>query len=344
MLEGIVTSDWHLDRYHISRDLNQYFPERQDIDIQMNEIGKAFDYAISNGIPNVFIGGDIGETYELTPAAEVALLTLLLRFDGTLNIYIILGNHDVADIETNSLSIIRLLEKNNKFQTVYLFKEPELVNVDGVPVNMLPFPHTDPLQDNAINFAHVSAKNAKNDNGRRITDGYDVDFSKGNNFWISGHLHSYQKSSRGFYCGSPYQRSFGENLPCGFVHFRSGFKQSKLRVQHKFINSRVGITLNNIHIASRNDWKNIRKDRYAFYKVTVGDVTVPNDIRERYPNIVSIKGDTVQIREFKETQEIPEIDMVAGLRTFLAKEGLTDEAVERGVQISEAVKEKYVTA
>ena len=335
MLSAIATSDWHLDKFHTAHALRKYFPDRQDIDLQFAEIEKPFEYAVENGIDNIFVLGDLGENHVLSAEAKVGLLTLLFKYDGVLNIHIILGNHDVSDIRTNSLALVKLLTEHEKFETVHLYAKQKRVSIGEVEINMMPFPHTRPsTRGVAINLAHVEALNAVRDNGNKITKG-GIDFGSDPDwYWISGHLHTYQKFKRGVFCGAPYQCTFGENLPCGFLHIKAKTVGEEIRVKTKFINSNPAFTLNNFEVNGRADWDELETDPLTFYKIHVAEgVVVPEDIRTRYPNIVDIVGDKKHTEQIvTEMCDMPVLDFNTGLEDFLNRD-LEPEQVKRGLEL-----------
>ena len=331
MLSAIVTSDWHLDAYYYHKSIRTNFSERKDVEIQVAEIEKTFDYATENGISHVFMLGDISDKHELTTEAHDAVLRLLFKYDGLLNIHIVPGNHDISSIHTCSLSLLKTIADHNKFSTVKIYTEPTSTVIDDVRCNLLPFPHNKPLDDqDSLIFCHLETKNAKTDNGKTVKKG-DADFSRYSGFWVSGHLHGYQKTDNYLYCGAPYQVDFGESLPCGFVHIK--VKSNPLKVAHKFINSRPAIRLKNIRISSREDWNRISDDINILYKVVVDDdVSVPANIRIRYPNIVYITDRELDIHQIK-VQDLPTIDLDTGLDSFLISRKLDDQQVQRGIDL-----------
>lgn len=333
MLSAIVTSDWHLDAYYHSSSLRHAFTDRGDVVFQVKEIEKPFDYALENTIEHVFILGDIGDRHILTEDSRNAVLTTLLKYDGLLNIHIITGNHDVSTIDTNSLSILRILDQHNRFKSIRVYDKTEQIVVDGVTCNMVPFPFTESgfTDEKAVNFCHLETRTGKMNNGMS-TKKWDIDFSERGGFWVSGHLHRHQTGKNYVYCGAPYQLNFGSSLPCGFIHIK--VRSDPFAFKHKFINQRPAISLKNVHIEQRSDWSLVTKDPSILYKVSVADdMVVPTDIRTRFPNIVKIAGKELKINEFNESQDIPVIEVDTGLDDFLRSRELSDEQVERGISI-----------
>lgn len=336
VFQAVVTSDWHLDKY-MSPSLRPHFQNRRDIDVQISEIEKPFEYAIQNGVRTVFVAGDIGDRHVLSTEAHAALLGILLKYDGVLDIHIILGNHDVSDVHTNSLSLIYLLAKYHRFKSVWLYQERTSIEIEGIPFNMLPFPYVEAERgDTAVNVCHVESVGAVRDNGVVINTG--VDFNIGDQYWISGHLHKYQRQENGVFCGSPYQLTFGETPHCGWLHFKARTTSGVLETRHKHVKGRPAVLFHNVRVNCRDDWEQIDCPSHL-YKVTVGKTVVPSDIRTRFPNIVSIVGeDDRVVQQFIERQDVPELDLNTGLSDFLTGDGLTRKQVQRGLRLVELAR------
>ena len=288
-MEAVVTTDWHLDL------LNNIFhnnPE-QGIKLQMKDIEKVFEYALENGIKNVIIPGDIGQTDELTSLAKFYFLNLLMKYDGVLNIYIIPGNHDYNRIGVHSLKLLELLCIKNKFQTVHLYVEPTKVTIDGEKFNFVPFPHNVGIPG-YINVAHIEPQGAARDNGRKVTNGQEL---KEGMQWIIGHLHTYQVLKNAVLPGTLYQCNFGEKQPKGFIHIK--VKGGKLK--HRYVEIKPSFTYNTLEVEVPEDWTKISKAETDFYRIYIkSSMTIPDEIYN-YANVLQISG---KIQEQEMTQDV----------------------------------------
>lgn len=317
MLNAVVTSDLHLDGFNTSR-LCQFFPDRTDIAYQINELDKVFTYATENGIPNVFILGDIGDAPTMSSVAISQFLMLLIKYDGVLNTHIILGNHDTTSLATNSMNIIDVLCKNKKFDSTYFYKEPTVVNIGGVKCKFIPFPYTD-LENGVLNLCHLDINGAKRDNGVSVRGVDPVDSPI-----ISGHIHKYQKFENTVYCGSLYQTDFGSHLPKGFIHVKA--KQDDVR--HRFIKNQPKYTFKNVEVERDEDFT-FDKDPFTLYKIKVAPhVIPPPDLRNRFPNIVDIDN-SISIQAVEQT----DIGIDPNIEDFLKEYGLSDEQIIRATEL-----------
>lgn len=320
IMEAVITSDWHLDCFN-TRAYSSYFPQRSDLDYQVAELRKPFEYAIDHGIRNVFVLGDIGDKHVLSVDAQLALLDLLVAYDGVLNTYIIHGNHDYSDINTRSLSLFDMLNTYKKFKTVNLFDTEELV-IDRVLCRFLSYPNKEIGVKSALNLFHLDVNGAVAGTAK-ITRGIDAPPT----YSISGHIHEHQVVGKTIYCGSPYQVDFGNKLPKGFLHIRA---KSPHELRYKFINSGPRIELRKLSVNSDRDWSRLSRDKHHLYKIVVAShIQIPSTIRTDYPNILDISGRYEQ----PEQQEVAEIRPTDGLETFLFNSGLSDIQVNRGLSL-----------
>ena len=292
-MEAVVTTDWHLDAL---KNIFQTDPE-QGIKLQIKDIEKPFEYAVENGIKNVIVPGDIGQTDELSSLAKFYFLNLLMRYDGILNIFIIPGNHDYNHIGVHSLKLLELLCIKNKFETIHLYTKPTKVNIDGENFHFIPFPFANGIADH-INVAHIEPKDARRDNGRKVTNGKDL----GDMQWIIGHLHMYQNLKNALLPGTLYQCNFGEKRPKGFAHI----KVRKGVLKHKFIEIEPSFTFNTLEVETVEDWAKISKVETDFYRVYIkSSLTIPDEIYN-YANVLQISGKIIEAVEGNESAEIGE--------------------------------------
>lgn len=327
-LRAVVTADWHLDGMNKSLS--------NATDVQIRELHKPFRYAQEHGIPNVFIPGDASDTPKLSEHSFIALLTLLLTYDSSLNVWYMLGNHDIHSREKASMDVLRVFHDNGFFKNFRLMYAPTVEKVDGVHVAFVPFPFLEvpKCPRPPLVFAHVETVGAIGDNGLPLRMKEDTLVRQDGDFVISGHIHQYQhlKKKRLVYCGSPYQKNFGESLPKGFIEFEAKYVSGKLKVDHTFINSKPGFTLETVVVKTEADWDLLTDDPSRRYKVLVdrSEVVIPKNLTTRYPNIVMINGidTTVKVEMNRDGVEsitntnLPKISMKTGLVQYLKSSGL----------------------
>lgn len=332
----VVTSDWHLGG------MQKVLPN--PVQSMIHEIHKPFRYAIENGIDNVFVPGDISDTERLDEHTFIQLVSLLLTYDKHLYTYYIRGNHDIAHKYRTSLDVLQFMSDKKFFKRFKVFKTAELIYVDDVPIKMIPFPEKEVDNESALIFAHVESPGAVGDNGRMLKCKKDQVHRVKGDFLVSGHIHKYQylKSSRTLYCGSLYQKNFGESLPKGFLDLNVSYSKGQLLVEHDFIPNQPEFLLKTIHIRSMNDWEKIQNDPTIRYKVLVernSGIIVPKNMLRDYTNIVYLNGVDRSIEnglsntEVKNLKSLPKFNPVYGLEGFLARQGHSNEHIKEAKAI-----------
>jgi DNA repair exonuclease SbcCD nuclease subunit len=327
MLHALVTSDFHLEA------LRKLFP-KDHIERQLDEVEKIFQYAIKKGIRHIFIPGDISDTYNMSSDTYFSLVMLLKKYDGLLNIYYLQGNHDWEADKKTSLDLLNLMCAGDMFKTVFNFSKPTQLVIEGIVVNMLPFPAKRSIKNKkpCLNFVHTAYAGAVGDNGRALKVESEI-YSKPSDFTVSGHIHKYQflKKKRVIYFGDPYQKNFGESLPKGFGEIKAYYKKGKLIVKHQFINNHPDFTLESILISKQKDFLRLSKSDSVRYRLFIDpSVVIPQNLMLDFPNIKQIldsQGKTVLkdlicLDEFDlDNVSIPKIDPTSTLKASMKSDG-----------------------
>lgn len=340
MLHAISTSDWHL-----CGGLSNVFPGRA-LSKQMPELEKIFDYAVTNNIRHVFHQGDISDKARLDEDTFIALVQLLLKYDPYVSFYYILGNHDVAHVGRTSIEVLQVFVDSGALKNVHIMKAPEVREIDGVEVGFVPFPFKALPEDATdcpkIICAHVEEAGAIGDNGLPLKSQHLKVERHKDDFVFSGHLHTYQvlKNKRMVFNGAPYQKTFGEQGPKGFVEFRAKYVGDQLKVAHKFVDIRPEFTLINLAINSDQDFDKLERNENCLYKVTLGEgVIAPKELTREFPNIVMLNGVTYKGRnntssaEKMSAADIPKITPLTGLVRFLHEHDLSKEETKKAVRM-----------
>jgi hypothetical protein len=338
-LRGIVTSDWHLNG------MAKIF--RNPTEKQIAEIHKPYRYAAEHGISHVFVPGDMSDVPRMDEHTLISIITLLLTYDGHIHTYYQLGNHDVAHTTKTSMDVLKVLADSGFFKTFHLFYQPTLKKIDGINCCFMPFPHNQVLEapKPPLVFAHIEVAGAIGDNGRPLKHGDDEKFKRqAGDFIFSGHIHQQQflRSKRFAYCGSLYQKNFGEALPKGFLDFTAKYVNGgKLSVHHEFVNSHPDFTLETKLIESSDDWDTLTHDENIRYKILTGEgVIVPKNIMRDFPNIIYLMGAAKSVKVNMEQEEgersaeltirdLPKFNITTGLKRYLKESEMNDPQVKR---------------
>lgn len=342
VLRGVSTSDWHFDG-----GLLRFFPLKA-LEKQMAEIDKVFRHCIENDIRHVFMPGDISDKARISETTFIALVTMLLRYDKHLSFYYSYGNHDVAHVGKTSTDVLQVFADSGVFKNVHLFSAPELMEIEGVDVAFVPFPHKEAPKSKRpkLVFAHVEEPGAMGDYGLPLKSKEVHVKRDSRDFVISGHLHTYQylKSRRMLYNGAPYQKTFGESHDKGFVEFQAGYKSGELLVKHQFIRTKPEFRLDTVKIENANDWEKLEKGEHVFYRLYLGEgVVAPKDITREFTNIIQINGTTYRGKSIEQkvsADSIPKITPMTGLIDFLHKYDLSKTEMKEAVGIvKDAIRE-----
>ena len=353
-MRGICTADWHLDG------MNKVLGGNAT-QIQMKELRKPFLYALEHGIQNVFIPGDASDTPQMSDDAFIAFITLLLTFDKDLCIWYDMGNHDVHSKGKNAMNVLKTVVDAGLFENFKLLGTVEVEKVDGIYVAHVPYPHEQvpECRRPPLVFAHTETMGAIGDNGHPLRTKREQIKRQPGDFVISGHIHQYQhlKKKRWVYCGSPYQKNFGESLPKGFIEFEALYVDGKLRVSHDFVDSKPQFILQTVIIKDKADWERLKDNPSIRYKLMVdrNEVTLPKNITTKFPNIVSINGiDTTNKVEMAgievnldglTVKNLPKISMTTGLTSYLRQTGLSKPKRELARDlVKQAISELHLTA
>lgn len=188
-----------------------------------------FETAKKNNIKNILFGGDFfhdrSKIESLVLHETFAILKKYL--DGSVNFYVLLGNHDLWYFEKTSISSASAL---SAFPNVHIIDKPEQIIIDNVSWHFVPFTH-DPIDDinnlekynphNSFLLGHLAVDGAKLNSKGSTADveiEHDGEMTKvSSNIFKNykhvflGHYHNAQMiSSNAEYIGSPLQLSFGE--------------------------------------------------------------------------------------------------------------------------------------
>lgn len=332
-VEGVFIGDLHLDG------LRKLFPDNH-LDLQMAEFRKPLRYAVELGLNFVILGGDISHNTRLSYEAQMAFLEVLHEYDGTLDIHVILGNHDVRNKDLHSLQPLVQLCRMEKFRTIYIYDRPNRIQLDGTVINFLPFPYDCPpfSLGPTVNIGHLETTGARRDNGQRITKGWRP--TRDQDIWLMGHLHLKQKTGNVWYPGTLYQMNFGEPLPKGWMHFILDTRNNQIDADITWIQNEPAFRLVNLSIEVEADLDKIESNPLHRYKLWLkSGVVLPPGFLTAHPNVYNVVG-------YKHRQELlsledtavdgPQWDLLTGLDVFLKDKGATRSQIRRGQQLIES--------
>lgn len=219
------TADWHVGS---SRSIPQY------LDRQINAIKEVFAKTKERGHKVVLVCGDVAEK-DLKLQERDALLQTLLDIDdsGDFETLIISGNHDQHSKGYSALHFLEVLGRSKRWRhTVVASETPKIVTLEGQDFLLFPgFFEGKNINRELKKWAkrcktppvvlmHEVIKGAVSDTGFKIDHGVRLDPHLDILYFACGDLHIKQRLvgvPNGYYCGSPCQHNFGEELPKGFL-------------------------------------------------------------------------------------------------------------------------------
>lgn len=331
VFEGVFVGDIHFDK------MKKLFPDNHT-KLQINELKKPYEYALRNGVKNVFLLGDVCEFPRLSYESQIAFMRFLKGIKGV-HTHVILGNHDFSEMGVHSLQPFIAMRELNMLSNVDFHTVQHLEKSFGVPVNFCPYPHIE-SKGNAVNLGHFEVSGSTGDNGRVIKKAVDIDEE---HFWMMGHLHTPHDIKTAHYVGTLYQTNFGERLPKSFTHGKFRIKSKKLEKKLKRVANDPAFKLFNLPVETKHDLKQIEKNPLYLYKVFVhSNYDLEEKDLAKYSNIVDIKGyqnkEQLQALIEEEFVELNEQDVrlpsvTENLGTALKNKGANKKQIKRGVDI-----------
>ena len=341
-LRFVSSSDWHLDG-----GLTRLFPLNA-MEKQFREVEKVFQHCTENDVRHLFMPGDISDKARISEATFIAFVTLLLKYDKYLSFYYTLGNHDVAHVGKTSIDVLKVFADSGVFKHVHLFSTPEVLEIEGVDVGFVPFPHKEAPKTKRpkIVFAHVEETGAIGDYGTPLRHASVTLKRDKRDYVVSGHLHTYQhlKKQRVLYNGALYQKTFGESTAKGFVECEAKYRDGELLVRHDFVASKPSFLLETLKIEDVNDWDKVEAGDHKFYRLYLGDgVVAPKDLVRNFPNVIQVNGTTYRgngnVEEKASIDSMPKITPLTGLVDFLMRFDLTKTEIKQAVGlVKEAIR------
>jgi DNA repair exonuclease SbcCD nuclease subunit len=316
----------------------------------VKSLSKVFDYALEHGVMNIIQYGDVGEKPRLSYESQVALYTLLGRKKyRDLKIHFVLGNHDFAEDGTHTLQVLDVVSKWAGASNIKVYTKPELVDIDGVPFNFLPYPFTH-TKKQVINVGHFEVSGSIRDNGRKIDEGIDTKHTS-----LVGHLHTKHRVRNTHYSGTLYQTNFGESLPKFFHHVRLDKKAPVSEIEVECVKFNPLWRLLNETINSVKDLDRLEHEPLTLYKLFLKeglDVDI-NQILTDYPNVVrhnvfKNKKDLeiLTTREWNFDAEVvtddSSFDELEAIKEFMSTSGLKKSQVSRGLVILKGIRKQYL--
>lgn len=317
--------------------LEKYLPDQNFLTPVNITLKQIWEYAKDNGIEHIVLLGDIFDNPFPKDETKKAFLKSL---DKKLQYHIILGNHDYANVNENSLNLCKyFIEDLGLMDNVRFYLEPTVKDINGVKFNFLPYPFNQATcEAPAICFGHFETKGSISDSGRIFKEGVVLD----NNYtWILGHLHRQQGNN---YPGSILQHRFGEPINKYFFDVKV-MDNNEVKINSISINTPyklIDLVVNRLEDLDILEKQNI-------YRIYAADHLDLNEVTYKCKgyNIWQIKGLTKTNNNLEITEEDIEYqeqnlaDELTYLQRWLEDKKnveLTEEQIQKAIKIVENLK------
>lgn len=340
-MKFIHTADWHVGS---SRTIPGY------LERQIQGAKSVFLKAKELGIRTILICGDLVEK-DLRPDERDALLKLILWSDDAgYNQLIVGGNHDQLAKGYSNLRFLETLYKKNRFRNTYVAVEkPKIITIkeqefllfpgfyEGKDINKGLRKWVGRCNKPPVVLMHEVVKGSIADNGFQLKHGVKIDSRLKVLYYACGDLHKFQRLTglkNGFYCGSPVQHDFGEELPKGFLLVDTENPKNpefiELEQKHPLITVKKA---EDIVTTSKGSWVRVKADH-----LIDGDDLPDRVLKVEYDRP---KGKDKKRANEREDVEIDKINPMDGLKIFLRKKvGLKGKLLKSATRKAEYYMEK----
>lgn len=217
-----VLGDTHFGARGDSLDFHRYFEKFYD-DV-------FFPYLLENNITTVV---QLGDLFDRRKFINFNSLYLARKYffnklkENNIQMYTLLGNHDVAFKNTLEVNSSGMLLKD--YTNITVFEEFATVEFDGIPIDLIPWlcddNETDIFQkmkssQAQVCFGHFEISGFEMDRGNVSEVGIDKSTLNKYDMVISGHFHHKSDDGHIYYAGTPYEMTWSDYKdPKGFHIF-----------------------------------------------------------------------------------------------------------------------------
>lgn len=286
------------------------------------------DKAMRRGASAIVLVGDIFNSPYPTQDSVVEFLDVITDFD--IEVHTLLGNHDFANVLTNSLKIAKWTRKLKS--NLNIIDKPTMMKIDGIRYQFLPHPYVEDMSPKAdFAFGHFAVSGATGDNGFKIKS---KNQPKGN--WVLGDFHTAQEGKTKKcvyeYVGSLTQLSWEEDSRKTFLMIEDGEKhRHKVEQQYK---------LAQYTISSDEELDKCVFDKNTFYymKTTHGYV-LPKGWSLEHPEVIrqSAVGAKKDKRAALLSPTTTTLKPLDNLEPYLLSKKIDPTIVKRATKLAQAI-------
>lgn len=173
----------------------------------LNFLDYIIDYCKKHNIKNVVNNGDLFDRPEINSNAFVPVFRKLMSLSKIVNLYSIIGNHELKDKDGNDT----LVETFSSFGT--FIKNSATINIDGIDCDFLSYTDNPQLIPNKgrILFGHLEIEGFWFNPKKKIDSSvFTTEMFDQYELVVSGHLHHEQHKKNFEFIGSPFPTNRGE--------------------------------------------------------------------------------------------------------------------------------------
>lgn len=318
--------------------IQNYFNGEDYIHPVIQTLKQIWEHAKDNGIETIIIGGDVFDTPFPTDEEKKQFLRCL---DKKLQYHIILGNHDIATSQENSLNLLSYIVKDlGLLDNVHFYFDPSEVQIDGIKFNMLPYPYKNPtIPAPAVCIGHFETKGSISDNGKIFQEGIELNKDY---VWLLGHLHRQQGD---IYPGSILQHRFGEPVN---KYFFDCFIDTNYNIKIEKITINTPYKLVDLIVQKLEDIKMEKQNVYRLFVSEHLDLESVLELCKGY-KVWKIKGFSKETQKIElseadiDFQDSSLLDEMVYLEKWLKDENnvqLTEDQVKKALSIVQKIKEE----
>ena len=188
------------------------------IDYQITEINKIIDYIFESGVKNVIILGDVFDNRQTIDINVFTKISKILNRLESLNVYVIIGNHDTYFKTSNEVNSLSSLFNKYNFNIIDKIRE---IEIDGVECLFVPWIHKNNYDESLSTitsssadycFGHFAINDFYMVRGIKESNGLKQSSFKKFKKVFSGHFHLKDEQKNIVYVGSFVQLNWND---CG---------------------------------------------------------------------------------------------------------------------------------
>jgi DNA repair exonuclease SbcCD nuclease subunit len=276
-------------------------------------LDSVIDNEVKRGASAIVLLGDIFDSADPEQDTILSFADSMRRHPDVPK-YIIMGNHDYADVKNHSLKLIRWMCKIG-FINGKVFIKPKKMKIDDEYYLFSPHPYivNNPPKVSYC-FGHFGFSGAKSDTGYTLKSN-----NKPKGRWILGDYHTAQRGKTYMYAGSLTQVKFFE-APEKYI----------IRIENtpQLVQIKPKIVLGRTNITSEEDLANL--DPEVYWSVNIKrKAKISPDWASKYPHVIRLHTEkSTNKRQKILMKKVASDDPLEGLPDYLRNEGLNDKEIK----------------